>query len=86
MYRRACTQTLFISFSNALKGPTSDHIFQNVFRSRIVPMTANLCPNITTRFYSKKVEQEGKLLYYGLLTPQIKACKVIFYKETLFLN
>lgn len=37
----------------------------------------NLCNLVDTKFYSTKPRSEFKQIYYGVLTPQIKAVKVI---------
>lgn len=51
-------------------------------------VAVNLCNHIHSKLYSTKPHTELKQVYYGVLTPQIKAvkvnCSVVCYYLTLF--
>lgn len=54
--------------------------FNHCLRMKIGKSTTsaqNLCNHIDLKCYSTKLRTENKQIYYGVLTPQIKAVKVI---------
>lgn len=72
---------IFPVIINSVKGkhnPFNRPLFQH---SEKFPTAAvNLCNRIDSKLYSTKSHTELKQVYYGVLTPQIKAVKVVNFR------